>query len=191
MFDTIRKENELKIKTGFAPERKLKRIKINMNPEDNKEVEVIVPVVEEKSELELVQEQLAKAIEERDNYKNVALTRKGKLSGDADFFKEGNESELSVAEQVRIALLERDVEKTLEAERQAQAKLIRENTELRLALKNRPGSSIGGDSGSSSETKDNVFSVAQIAELTAKAKRLGAEPEKFIQKAKENLMKRG
>ena len=142
------------------------------------------------SELTKLQEKLAKAEEDRDNYKKVALTRKGKLPGDADFFKE--EGELSVAEQVRIALLDRDVEKVREAEKLENARLIRENSELRLAVKNRPGSSgIGGDSGSSSDTKDNVFSPAQIAELTAKAKRLGAEPEKFIQKAKENLMKRG
>lgn len=160
-----------------------------MNPEDNKVGEVVVPV--EKTELELVQEQLAKAIEERDNYKTVALQRKGKLPGDTEFFKEGNEGELSVAEQVRIALLERDVEKQLEAERQAQAKLIRENNELRLALKNRPGSSIGGDSGSSSDVKDNVFTPAQIEALRAKAIRLKADPEKFIQNAKDNLNKRG
>lgn len=163
-----------------------------MNQEDNKVPEV-TPVEQpvEKTELELVQEQLAKAIEERDNYKNVALQRKGKLPADQEFFKEGNEGELSVAEQVRIALLERDVEKTLEAERQAQAKLIRENNELRLALKNRPGSSIGGDSGSSGDVKDNVFSPSQIEALREKAKRLKADPEKFIQNAKENLMKRG
>jgi len=165
-----------------------------MNPEDNKGVEEVQVTEQpvEKTELELVQEQLAKAIEERDNYKNVALARKGKLPGDSEFFKEGQEGELSVAEQVRIALLERDVQKNLEAERQAQAKLIKENNELRLALKNRPGSSMGGSGGGSSvETKDNVFSESQIQALTAKAKRLNADPVKFIQNAKENLLRRG
>lgn len=165
-----------------------------MNPEENKGVEEVVVTEQpvEKTELELVQEQLAKAIEDRDNYKNVALARKGKLPGDSEFFKEGQEGELSVAEQVRIALLERDVQKNLEAERQAQAKLIKENNELRLALKNRTGSSVGsGGSGSSVETKDNIFSPAQIEALKAKAARLKADPEKFIQNAKDNLLRRG
>lgn len=142
------------------------------------------------SELTKLQEKLAKAEEDRDNYKKVALQRKGKLPGDDDFFKD--EGELSVAEQVRIALLERDVEKVREAEKAENARLLRENSELRLAIKNRPGSSgIGGDSGSSSTVKDNTFSEAQIAALTAKALRLKADPVKFIQNAKDNLTKRG
>lgn len=142
-----------------------------------------------KSELVQLQEKLAKAEEDRDNYKKVALTRKGKLPGDADFFKD--EGELSVAEQVRIALLERDVEKVREAEKAENARLLRENSELRLAAKNRPGSSVsGGDGGSSVETKDNTFSEAQLAVLRKTAERLKADPEKFIQKAKENLSRR-
>lgn len=163
-----------------------------MNPEENKVVEnVIVEVPVEKSELELIQERLAKVEEDRDNYKAVALKRLGKLPGDAEFLDKDNNGELSVAEQVRIALLDREVEQNKEAEKQAISKLKRENDELRLAIKNRPGSSIGGDSGSSSETKDNVFSNAQIEALRAKALRLKADPEKFIQNAKDNLSKRG
>ncbi len=145
----------------------------------------------EKDELTLAKEKLAKAEEERDNYKEVALKRLGKLPGDAAFLdKEGN-GELSVAEQVRIALLDREVEKNNEARKEAEAKLIKENNELRLALKNRPGSSIGNSGGGSSvETKDNVFSEQQLEVLRAKAKRLGADPEKFIEKAKENLARK-
>lgn len=165
-----------------------------MNPEENKGVENVQPqdTQVEKTELELVQEQLAKAIEERDNYKTVALARKGKLPGDAEFFKEGKEGELSVAEQIRIALLEKEVEKGREAERQAQARLIKENNELRLALKNKTGSSgsLGSDSGASSEVKDNVFSASQLDALRERAKRLKIDPEVYIQKAKDNLLKR-
>ncbi len=141
------------------------------------------------SELTKLQEKLAKAEEDRDNYKKVALQRKGKLPGDPDFFKE--EGELSVAEQVRLALLEKDVEKVREAEKLENARLLRENAELRLAAKNRPGSSIGGSgSGSSSEVKDNVFSAQQIETMTARAKQLGIDPVKYIEKAKINLSKR-
>jgi len=144
------------------------------------------------SELVKLQEKLAKAEEDRDNYKTVALKRLGKLPGDDDFAGKSDGTELSVAEQVRIALLDREVEEVRKAEKAENARLIRENSELRLAAKNRPGSSgIGGDSGASSAVKDNVFSEAQIAQLTAKALRLKADPVKFIQHAKDNLMNRG
>lgn len=167
-----------------------------MNPE---EIELARVAEEEKIAAEIaenpltkLQERLAKAEEDRDNYKAVALKRLGKLPGDDDFASRGESAELSVAEQVRIALLDREVEEVRKAEKAENARLIRENSELRLAIKNRPGSSgIGGDSGSSSTVKDNTFSEAQIAALTAKALRLKADPVKFIQNAKDNLTKRG
>lgn len=165
-----------------------------MNPEENKSVEE-VPVIEqpvEKTELELALERAKKAEEERDNYKAVALKRLGKLPGDAEFLDKDGNGELSVAEQVRLALLDREVEKARAEEVVAREKLIKENSELRLALKNRPGSSIGGNGGGSSvETKDNIFSEAQLQALRAKAQRLKADPEKFIQQAKDNLLRRG
>lgn len=165
-----------------------------MNPEENKSVEE-VPVIEqpvEKTELELALERAKKAEEERDNYKAVALKRLGKLPGDAEFLDKDGNGELSVAEQVRLALLDREVEKARAEEVVAREKLIKENNELRLALKNRPGSSIGGNGGGSSvETKDNIFSEAQLQALRAKAQRLKADPEKFIQQAKDNLLRRG
>lgn len=162
-----------------------------MNPEENKGAEeVIVPV--EKTELELVLERAEKAEEERDNYKAVALKRLGKLPGDAEFLdKEGN-GELSVAEQVRLALLDREVEKARGEEKVAREKLIKENNELRLALKNRPGSSaVGGGEGSSAVTKDNVFSEGQLNELRQRAIRLKADPEKFIERVKQNILNQG
>ena len=163
-----------------------------MNQEDVKTgEEVIVTEVVEKTELELIQEKLAKAEEERDNYKKVALQREGKLPADAEFFKE-NEGELSVAEQVRLALLDREVEQAQKAKDETIQRLSKEVSELRLAVKNRPGSSVGGSgSGVSSEVKDNTFSEAQLVTLRETAKRLKADPEAFIAKAKENLSKRG
>lgn len=141
--------------------------------------------------LKKLQEENAKLIEERDNYKNVALKRLGKLPGDAEFLNKGEETELSVAEQVRLQLLDREIEKNREAEKAEVERMKRENAELRLALKSRPGSSMGGSGGGSSvETKDNVFSQAQLEALKAKALRLKADPEKFIQNAKENLLRR-
>lgn len=140
--------------------------------------------------LKKLQEENAKLIEERDNYKNVALKRLGKLPGDAEFLDKDGDGELSVAEQVRIELLNREIDKNKEAEAKEIERIKKENTELRLAVKNKPGSSIGGGSGSSTEVKDNVFSEAQIAELTKKATRLKVDPVEFIAKAKENLARR-
>jgi hypothetical protein len=144
------------------------------------------------SELTKLQEKLAKAEEDRDNYKTVALKRLGKLPGDADFANKDDSTELSVAEQVRLALLDREVEEVRKAEKAENARLIRENSELRLAAKNRPGSSgQGGDSGSSTEVKDNVFSESQIVTMKARAIKLKIDPETYINNAKKNLMSRG
>lgn len=162
-----------------------------MNPDENKVVgDVSQEPVLEKDELTIALEKLAKAEEERDNYKTVALKRLGKLPGDAEFLNKDGSGELSVAEQIRLELLNREVEKAQEETKKANEKLIKENAELRLAIKNRPGSSIGGDTGSTSVVKDNVFTEQQLAALRAKALRLKADPEAFIQKAKENLLKR-
>lgn len=144
----------------------------------------------EQDELVKIKEKLAKAEEDRDNYKNVALKRLGKLPGDAEFLNKGDEAELSVEERVRLALLDNEVEKTRESEKAEVERIRRENAELRLALKNRPGSGVGGGSGDEPGVKDNVFSASQLDALRAKAKRLNADPEQFIQKAKENLHKR-
>lgn len=136
-----------------------------------------------------LQEKNAKLEEERDNYKAVALKRLGKLPGDAEFLDKDGSGEMSVAEQVRLALLDREIEANKRAEKEATAKLVRENSELRLALKNRPGSSIGGGTGQGSvEVKDNVFSAEQLKELEKKAIRLKADPQKFIESAKKNLL---
>lgn len=129
--------------------------------------------------------EIAKLKEEKENYRKVALKRLGKLEGDADFMGDG---ELSVAEQVRIALLDREIELQEKAKDDENKKLVKEVAELRLALKNRPQNSIGDGSGSIVDTKDNVLSAIQIADLTAKAKRLKADPEKFIENFKKTLL---
>jgi hypothetical protein len=159
---------------------------------DEKAAEVVTTVVEtvvEKDELTLTQEKLAKAEEDRDNYKAVALKRLGKLPGDAEFLDKDGNGELSVAEQVRLALLDREVEQARKEEKVATDKLIRENSELKIALKNQPGTSLGGSgSGTSTEVKDNVFSEAQLVVLRARAAILKADPETFIASAKANFL---
>jgi hypothetical protein len=148
------------------------------------EVVVIDPITEK-------DKQIAKLSEDLGNYKNVALKRLGKLPGDADFVAGVDEKTgLTVEETVRKTLIEQNLIKT-EEERNAEiSKLVRENSELKIAIKNRPEGGIGGESGGNTEVKDNVFSAAQIEALKQRALRIGADPEKFIEKAKENLLKR-
>jgi phage repressor protein C with HTH and peptisase S24 domain len=146
---------------------------------------VIVDPIAEKDK------EIAKLKGERDNYKAVALKRLGKLPNDAEFLGgEEDEKELSVSEQIKLALLEKEVE-SKEKEREDEIKhILKENSELRLALKNRPDISIGGDGGSSKEVKDNVFSTEQIAELKKRAERLKVDPDKFVENAKRNFLAR-
>lgn len=137
-------------------------------------------------------DEIAQLKEERNNYKNVALKRLGKLDGDAEFLGADKDSGMTVEEIVKTTLLQREID-SKEKDREAEnRRLVKENTELKLSLKNRPGDSIGSSSGgSTTEVKDNVFSEAQLVVLREKAKSLGADPEKFIEKAKQNLLARG
>jgi hypothetical protein len=165
------------------------------------DAEVAKQAVEAKNKAEAEADALAiaekdnkikKLEEERDNYKAVALKRLGKLEGDADFMAGTNDSgEMSVAEQVRLALLDREIEIERKAKDDEMKRVLRENSELKLALKNRPDVSMDGGEGSggAGEVKDNVFSVSQIAEMEKRAKRLNIDPVKYIENAKKNLSK--
>lgn len=136
--------------------------------------------------------EIQKLKEERDNYKKVALKRLGKLENDADFLA-GKDSDLTVEDQIKLALLDKEIDLAGQQRETELKRVLKENTELRLALKNRPGDSIGSGSGSGDSTtvKDPIFSEAQLVVLREKAKRLGAEPERFIENAKKNMLNRG
>jgi uncharacterized small protein (DUF1192 family) len=153
--------------------------------EINKKVEPVVEI----DPIAAKDAEIARLSEERDNYKTVALKRLGKLPGDAEFIdKDG--SGMSVAEQVRIELLNREIASTEKAKQTDIARITKENSELRLALKNRPSASIGGGSGESLEVKDNILSEQQIAVLRAKAERLKVKDiNAFLETAKANLSK--
>lgn len=139
--------------------------------------------------------EIVKLKEERDNYKNVALKRLGKLPGDAEFMAGGADEKtgLTVEEQVRMALLEREIASKEQAREAELKKLATENAELKLALKSRPDGAIASGSGSNSNVsvKDPVFTDEQIADLRARATRLNADPEKFIENARKNFLSRG
>ena len=134
-------------------------------------------------------EKIAKLTEEKDNYKHVALKRLGKLPGDSEFVAGADANTgLTVEETVRKALLDQEIAKVIADKEEIARKAIKENGELRLALKNRPQSSIGGEGGTIVEVKDTVFTAEQLDTLTKKAIALKADPVKFIEKAKQNFL---
>lgn len=156
--------------------------------DEDKKVEATLEVTAE-SILAAKDTEIAKLTEERDNYKNVALKRLGKLPKDADFVGEADESGLTVEERVKQTLIEDRIAAATRDKEAEVTRIAKENAELRLALKNRPSPSIGGDSNSGTEVKDNVLTDTQIAAMTARAKTLRLDPEKYIARAKENLQK--
>lgn len=156
----------------------------------DKDGNVIVPAVE----VDVIAEKDAyiKRIEtDLGNYRNVALKRLGKLPGDADFMKGADESTgLTVEETIKKTLLEGEYARTTAEKDEYARKLFKENSELKLALKNRPETSIGGgDSTSTVVTKDNVLTPEQETEILNRAKMLNVkDPQAFLEQAKKNLL---
>lgn len=150
------------------------------------ETEPVVDIIAQKDA------EIGKLKGDLENYKTVALKRLGKLPGDADYVAGMDEKTgLTIQETVNTALIEKELTLAEQDKNKEFNRVVKENTELRLALKNRPDTGVGGGSGSGSttEVKDNVFSEAQIAELTKRATRLGADPQKFIETAKSNIQR--
>lgn len=142
---------------------------------------IVDPIIEKDAEI-------ARLTTERDNYKTVALQRKGKLPADSEVLGEGFDQ--FIEEKVKTVLADKAINTALQERDALYQNTLKENAELRLALKNRPNGGLGSGSGDSPEVKDNVFSVEQLADLRKRAARLKADPEKFIEDAKKNLQKR-
>lgn len=150
--------------------------------EKAKEQDFLDPIAEKDAEI-------ARLMEERDNWKELGLKRKGKLADDDDFFERSGIDEF-IKDKVREALADKEIAMAQAAKDAEIKRLVRENNELRLASKNRPGFSVGGGDGSGPEVKDNVFSNDQLKDLELRAKKLGADPQKFIENAKKNFLAR-
>lgn len=156
---------------------------------DEQEIQVVEPVTDttEIDALAAKDAVIAKVTEDRDNYKNVAMKRLGKLPGDAEFLSGEDKPSLSVEDQVRIALLDNEIAKAHADKDREIARMAKELSEVKLALKNRPGGSMGSGSGASTNVKDNVFSEAQLTALKQRAEVLKIDPETYIASAKKNL----
>lgn len=164
-----------------------------MEPEVKSKVDVVIEPTVEVDVIAAKDEEIARLTEDLNNYKIVALKRLGKLPADNAFLDgKGEEMESLIEEKVKAILIDKEINK-VQAEKDAYIKQVtKENNELRIALKNRPNSGIGGGGNDNGgiEVKDNVFSNEQKMAMTERAKKLGVDPEKFIEKAKVNFLAR-
>lgn len=185
MDDPTKKVEEEVIETPAAPE--APAAPATPPAEEPEETIVETPAAPDPEDPIAARDAKIKKLEiERDNYRKVALKRLGKLPNDAEFIA-GGDTILTVEDQVKLALMNEEIQKVIGEKDKVARDLVKENKELRLALKNRPGASQSGGSGDSLEVKDNILSDAQIKTLTARATRLGVDPKGYIDNFKKNL----
>lgn len=125
-------------------------------------------LAESQSRIAALEDQSAVLQVERDNYKVVALKRKGKLENDENFFADHDEKDVEqqVSDAAKRVQQEREATRALEIERARATKLETDLAELKKAIDNKPAGSLGaGGSGDGQEVKDNVFSEAQETTL--------------------------
>lgn len=147
----------------------------------NSEVDYSALLIEKDTEL-------AKVREERDNYRKGLLIAKGKLSDDTQVDSETDEERMRRI--VQEELLGTKEAQLLAERKEAEQALMKENAELRLALKNQNTSTSGGSSTARGEEQkvvttsaEKFFSEAQLAEL----KKKGLDPEKVMANMKKAL----
>lgn len=133
-------------------------------------------------QLALKEKELEKVRSERDNYKTGLLKAKGKIAGDEEI--DNIELMRQIAKEESLTILE----ERLTADRQAIInKALKENAELKLALKNKngtPPASIGVHS-ESQNVQDGIVTPEQVASLKAR----GWDDAKF-EAYKKNLRKK-
>lgn len=135
--------------------------------------------------------ELAKVREEKDNYRKGLLAAKGKLPEETDPYAYTETKVLDEDLMRKIAREEylNTKESQLQSEREtALQAVVKQNEELRLALKNRSqvASTTGGSNQERPEVKtDSFFSNEQIASLKAKG-----FTDQMIENAKEAMKKK-
>lgn len=143
-------------------------------------VETVDPIAEKDAEI-------AKLREIAENYKTVALARKGKLPADSELL--GEDFDELVKAKVQEALVDTEINRQVNERNAETARILKENAELKLLIKNQPGTGLGSSSGQGSEVKDNVFSTQQLEALKQTAIRLKTDPDKYIEQAKKNFQR--
>lgn len=138
------------------------------------DTQVVVPEVDLFDEFQLVLEDNKKLIQERDNYKRIGLARK---RGEVEPLIDKDEEIERLAEERAKELLLLKEQATNEAkQREIALKALKENRELRLALKNRAGvvTTVTGAGQGDKETPKEVF---WTPEQLAHFKKRGIDPE--------------
>lgn len=137
------------------------------------EADVVVPDLAAQLEAERqarqeAEDRAAVIMEERDNYKTVALKRKGKLDNDEAFFGDHDESDIEKTVGAKVSLKQSQLETQRKiAQAEAEAKRAKDAlAEVIRAQDNKPASPTGGGSEGGQVVKDSVFSDEQLAELT-------------------------
>ncbi len=116
---------------------------------------------------------------ERDNYKVVALKRKGKLEDDTNFFGDHDEADVEklIGEKTTMVQKEREATRKLEAAEAARLKAEGALAEVLRAKDNVPGASVGAAAGGGQAVGDAIFSDAQVGALQNKWTRMGFSEE--------------
>ena len=132
--------------------------------------------------------EIAKVREEKENYRKGMLIAKGKLTDDTEGESETDEERMRRI--VQEELLNTKEARLLEERKSAEQAVMKENAELRLALKNQNTSTSGGSSTARADenkvvatSADKFFSEAQLAEL----KKKGLDPEKVMANMKKSI----
>lgn len=159
-------------------------------PDEEKKVEAVETKVEVsvdellkrnealEKENDEIRENLNQVAAERENYKKVALSKKGKSGDDT----EESEDE-RIARIVQEKLLDTREANLLKKKADIADRVVQENKELKVALKNRAqiGASAGQGGGQGGDVKTDFWTPDQLAYF----KKRGIDPEK----AKENYLK--
>lgn len=130
---------------------------------------------------------------ERDNYKEVALKRKGKLESDESFFGTHDEKDIEDIVSSKVQNIRKDHENELARmqEQERLARIQRENEELKLALQNKPQAGSGGSSGGGQSVVTSPLSKEQEDALMARFKAvLPNAKEETYAKMREDYLRR-
>lgn len=180
------------------PFRKVKAFKYNMTEETTVKTDAQTAVtetngadetaqgVDHAAEMAAKDAEIARVREERDNYKRGMLKAKGKVDDD-DLGEESTED--TMRRIAREEYLNTKEAQLMVDRKKAEEALIKENSELRLAAKNKPATTTASGSSSARDESQIVSTPAEkffSAEQLENIKKRGVDPEAVMK----NLQKR-
>ena len=175
----------------LAPPVKTMADEVKTNATDVVVVKEPAPEVDLATKLSDTEVKLKKMTEDRDNYRRVALSKKGKSPDDG-----GETEDERIARIVKEQLYDTEIGKLSEEKDKIIEGALKENKELKVALKSRAqvGASTGqGANQDHPDVKTEFFTEAQKAELKKRYDNLprGTKTsfEQYLERAKANYLK--